>query len=33
MRQWVESSDLESEVQQSSPARYHDAWKALVSAG
>ncbi|KAF8798888.1 CTP synthase [Phlegmacium glaucopus] len=29
---WVESSDLEPEVQQSSPARYHDAWKALVSA-
>jgi len=29
---WVESSDLEAEIQQLSPARYHDAWKALVSA-
>jgi len=29
---WVESSDLEPDIQQSSPARYHDAWKALVSA-
>jgi len=29
---WVESEDLESDIQQSSPARYHDAWKALVSA-
>jgi len=29
---WVESADLEHDIQQSSPARYHDAWKALVSA-
>lgn len=31
--QWVESSDLEPEKQESSPAKYHDAWRALVGAG
>ncbi|EKM56591.1 uncharacterized protein PHACADRAFT_118408 [Phanerochaete carnosa HHB-10118-sp] len=30
---WVNSSDLEPEAQVSNPARYHDAWKAVVSAG
>ncbi|GBE87448.1 CTP synthase [Sparassis latifolia] len=30
---WVDSSDLEPEMQNSNPARYHDAWRALVSAG
>ncbi|KAL9710183.1 CTP synthase ura7 [Leucoagaricus gongylophorus] len=30
---WVESSDLESETQESNPAKYHDAWRALVGAG
>lgn len=29
---WVDSSDLEPEMQTSSPAKYHDAWGALVSA-
>ncbi|PFH45673.1 hypothetical protein AMATHDRAFT_77956 [Amanita thiersii Skay4041] len=29
---WVESSDLESEMQKTSPARYHDAWRAVVGA-
>lgn len=31
--QWVNSSDLEPETQVSNPAKYHDAWKAVVSAG
>ncbi|KAF6757599.1 CTP synthase [Ephemerocybe angulata] len=31
--QWVESSDLEPETQESSPARYHDAWRSVVGAG
>ncbi|EGO29207.1 hypothetical protein SERLADRAFT_445035 [Serpula lacrymans var. lacrymans S7.9] len=31
--QWVESTDLESETQDSNPANYHDAWRALVGAG
>ncbi|KAF9059325.1 CTP synthase N-terminus-domain-containing protein [Rhodocollybia butyracea] len=31
--QWVESSDLEPEVQENAPARYHDAWRAVVGAG
>lgn len=30
--QWVDSSDLEPGVQNTSPAKYHDAWKAVVSA-
>ncbi|KAJ3902967.1 CTP synthase N-terminus-domain-containing protein [Lentinula edodes] len=30
--QWVESSDLEPEVQDNAPARYHDAWRAVVGA-
>ncbi|KAI0340374.1 CTP synthase [Trametopsis cervina] len=30
---WVNSSDLETESQVLNPARYHDAWKAVVSAG
>ncbi|KZT10247.1 CTP synthase [Laetiporus sulphureus 93-53] len=29
---WVDSSDLEPETQITSPAKYHDAWKAVVSA-
>jgi len=29
---WVNSSDLEHEAQKINPARYHDAWKAVVSA-
>ncbi|KAK2463816.1 hypothetical protein APHAL10511_004121 [Amanita phalloides] len=29
---WVESSDLQPETQESSPARYHDAWRAVVGA-
>ncbi|KAI0694967.1 CTP synthase [Cytidiella melzeri] len=29
---WVNASDLEPEAQVSNPARYHDAWKAVVSA-
>lgn len=31
--QWVESSNLETETQESNPAKYHDAWRALVGAG
>ncbi|KZT70445.1 CTP synthase [Daedalea quercina L-15889] len=30
---WVDSSDLEPEMQTTHPARYHDAWRAVVSAG
>ncbi|KAJ3529986.1 hypothetical protein NM688_g7776 [Phlebia brevispora] len=30
---WVNSSDLEPETQVTNPARYHDAWKSVVSAG
>ncbi|KAI0766297.1 CTP synthase [Irpex lacteus] len=30
---WVNSSDLEPETQVTNPGRYHDAWKAVVSAG
>lgn len=30
--QWVESSDLEPEIQESNPAKYHDAWRAVVGA-
>ncbi|KAI0746974.1 CTP synthase [Daedaleopsis nitida] len=29
---WVDSSALEPETQVTSPAKYHDAWKAVVSA-
>ncbi|THV07143.1 CTP synthase [Dendrothele bispora CBS 962.96] len=31
--QWVESSDLEPETQEAAPAKYHDAWRAVVGAG
>jgi len=31
--QYVESSDLEAKTQESNPAKYHDAWRALVAAG
>ncbi|KAF9554143.1 CTP synthase [Agrocybe pediades] len=31
--QWVESSDLEPETQESNPAKYHDAWRAVVGSG
>jgi len=30
--QWVDSSDLEPESLETSPVRYHDAWRALVAA-
>ncbi|KAG5642645.1 CTP synthase ura7 [Asterophora parasitica] len=30
---WVESSDLEPETQETNPARYHDAWRSVVGAG
>ncbi|KAF5383027.1 hypothetical protein D9615_005089 [Tricholomella constricta] len=30
---WVESSYLEHETQETNPARYHDAWRAVVGAG
>ncbi|THH01177.1 hypothetical protein EW026_g1468 [Hermanssonia centrifuga] len=30
---WVNSSDLEPETQVTNPAKYHDAWRAVVSAG
>ncbi|KAG8925724.1 CTP synthase ura7 [Tulasnella sp. 418] len=30
--EWVESTDLEPETLESDPAKYHDAWKSLVSA-
>ncbi|KAM5533563.1 hypothetical protein V8D89_012779 [Ganoderma adspersum] len=29
---WVDSSDLEPGTQVTAPAKYHDAWKAVVSA-
>ncbi|KAF8624934.1 hypothetical protein AX15_005631 [Amanita polypyramis BW_CC] len=29
---WIESSDLEPEIQEHDPARYHDAWRAVVHA-
>ncbi|KAI0765343.1 CTP synthase [Fomes fomentarius] len=29
---WVDASDLEPETQGTSPAKYHDAWRAIVSA-
>ena len=31
--QWIESSHLEPEAQATDPAKYHDAWKAMCSAG
>jgi hypothetical protein len=31
--QMVESTDLEAKTQESNPAKYHDAWRALVGAG
>lgn len=31
--QWVESSHLEPQTQTEDPVKYHDAWKALCSAG
>ncbi|KAF9446480.1 CTP synthase [Macrolepiota fuliginosa MF-IS2] len=30
---WVESSDLEPGAQEKNPAKYHDAWRAVVGAG
>ncbi|KAJ2932217.1 hypothetical protein H1R20_g4874, partial [Candolleomyces eurysporus] len=30
--EWVESSDLEHGTQENSPAKYHDAWRAVVGA-
>lgn len=30
--QWVESADLEPENQEKNPAKYHDAWRAVVAA-
>ncbi|KAG5635139.1 CTP synthase ura7 [Sphagnurus paluster] len=30
---WVESTDLEPQTQDTNPARYHDAWRAVVGAG
>ena len=33
LAQWVESSHLEPEAQTEDPVKYHDAWKALCSAG
>ncbi|KAG5336746.1 CTP synthase ura7 [Termitomyces sp. Mn162] len=33
LQQWVESSDLEPETQENNPAKYHDAWRAVVGAG
>lgn len=30
--QWVDSSDLEPDSLETSPVRYHDAWRALVGA-
>ncbi|EIW55508.1 CTP synthase [Trametes versicolor FP-101664 SS1] len=29
---WVDASDLEPEAQHTSPAKYHDAWRDVVSA-
>ncbi|KAI0702027.1 CTP synthase [Cerioporus squamosus] len=29
---WVAAADLEPDTQNTSPAKYHDAWKAVVSA-
>ncbi|KIY74344.1 CTP synthase [Cylindrobasidium torrendii FP15055 ss-10] len=29
---WVESSNLEPETQETKPAQYHDAWRAVVGA-
>ncbi|EIW77003.1 CTP synthase [Coniophora puteana RWD-64-598 SS2] len=31
--EWVDSSDLEPETQETSPVKYHDAWRAVVGAG
>ena len=31
--QWVESSDLEPEMQETTPTQYHNAWRAVVSTG
>jgi CTP synthase len=31
--QWVESTDLEPKTQTTEPAKYHDAWRTIVSAG
>ncbi|KIY45044.1 CTP synthase [Fistulina hepatica ATCC 64428] len=30
--EWVESSDLEPGTQEAEPAKYHDAWRAVVGA-
>ncbi|EAU82860.1 CTP synthase [Coprinopsis cinerea okayama7 len=29
---WVESSDLEPDTQEANPAKYHDAWRAVVGS-
>jgi len=31
--QWVDASDLEPPMQDKNPAKYHEAWRALVGAG
>jgi CTP synthase len=31
--EWVDSSDLEPEKQETEPRKYHEAWRAVVSAG
>lgn len=33
MQQWVDSSNLEHEMQEANPAKYHEAWKTVVGAG
>lgn len=30
--QWVESENLQPEMQETSPAAYHDAWRLVVGA-
>ena len=30
--QWVESSNLEPEMQETTPVWYHDAWQAIIGA-
>jgi hypothetical protein len=32
IKQWVDSSDLETEMSTHDPVRYHNAWRALCSA-
>jgi CTP synthase len=33
MQQWVDASNLQHETQDTSPAKYHEAWKTVVGAG